>query len=82
MDDPDDNALMVNALQRHATVVAQKSLMEGLRSHPLPRLCGSSTRRGQRHRGIQASDRRWGVRPCSSNRPDDLTAFGEAAPIC
>jgi len=29
MDDVDENAHLVNALQRHATVVAQKSLMEG-----------------------------------------------------
>jgi trehalose synthase len=29
MDDPDENAVIVNALQRHATVVVQKSLEEG-----------------------------------------------------
>ena len=29
MDDVDENAAMVNALQRHATVIVQKSLMEG-----------------------------------------------------
>jgi trehalose synthase len=29
MDDPDENALVVNALQRHAAVVVQKSLVEG-----------------------------------------------------
>ncbi len=29
MDDPDENALVVNALQRHASVVVQKSLAEG-----------------------------------------------------
>ena len=29
MDDVDENAAMVNALQRHASVVVQKSLMEG-----------------------------------------------------
>ncbi|HEY7732817.1 MAG TPA: glycosyltransferase [Gaiellaceae bacterium] len=29
MDDPDENAYVVNALQRHATVVVQKSLAEG-----------------------------------------------------
>ncbi|MGD0880412.1 MAG: glycosyltransferase [Acidimicrobiales bacterium] len=29
MDDVDENAAMVNALQRHATIVVQKSLMEG-----------------------------------------------------
>ena len=29
MDDADENALIVNALQRHATVVVQKSLVEG-----------------------------------------------------
>src|SRR5262249_37616055 len=29
MDDADENAAMVNALQRHATVVVQKSLREG-----------------------------------------------------
>jgi trehalose synthase len=29
MQDPDENALMVNALQRHAAVVVQKSLAEG-----------------------------------------------------
>jgi trehalose synthase len=29
MDDPDENAIIVNALQRHAAVVVQKSLVEG-----------------------------------------------------
>ena len=29
MDDPVENALVINALQRHAAVVAQKSLAEG-----------------------------------------------------
>jgi len=29
MDDPDENALVINALQRHAAVVTQKSLAEG-----------------------------------------------------
>jgi trehalose synthase len=29
LDDPDENAAMVNALQRHATVIVQKSLAEG-----------------------------------------------------
>jgi trehalose synthase len=29
LDDADENAAMVNALQRHATVIAQKSLAEG-----------------------------------------------------
>jgi trehalose synthase len=29
MDDPDENAVMVNALQRHARVITQKSLAEG-----------------------------------------------------
>lgn len=29
MADPDENALMVNALQRHASVIVQKSLQEG-----------------------------------------------------
>src|SRR5207249_8147623 len=29
MDDPEENAATVNALQRHATVVVQKSLREG-----------------------------------------------------
>src|SRR5262245_23539540 len=29
MDDPEENAIVVNALQRHASVVVQKSLAEG-----------------------------------------------------
>jgi trehalose synthase len=29
MDDPDENAIIVNAIQRHATAVVQKSLVEG-----------------------------------------------------
>jgi len=29
MDDPDENAIIVNAVQRHASVVVQKSLVEG-----------------------------------------------------
>ena len=29
LDDADENAAMVNALQRHATVIVQKSLAEG-----------------------------------------------------
>jgi trehalose synthase len=29
VDDPEENAIMVNALQRHASVIVQKSLAEG-----------------------------------------------------
>jgi trehalose synthase len=29
MDDPEENAIMVNALQRHARIIVQKSLAEG-----------------------------------------------------
>jgi hypothetical protein len=44
MEDPAENAIMVNALQRHATVVVQKSLGEGFVS-PSPRPCGSKRAR-------------------------------------
>jgi trehalose synthase len=32
LDDIDENAAMVNALQRHATIITQKSLAERLRA--------------------------------------------------
>ena len=55
MDDPVENALVINALQRHAAIVAQKSLAEGFgltvaeamwKSRPSSQapLVGSSTR--------------------------------------
>jgi trehalose synthase len=77
MDDPDDNALMVNALQRGAAVVVQKSLAEGFgltvteamwKARPVV----ASARGGLRD---QIHDRRTGL---LLHDPRDGAAFGAA----
>jgi trehalose synthase len=77
MDDPDDNALMVNALQRGAAVVVQKSLAEGFgltateamwKARPLVASARGGLRDQVRHRrtGLLLDD------------PRDGAAFGAA----
>jgi trehalose synthase len=76
LDDIDENAAMVNALQRHATVIAQKSLAEGFgltvsegmwKSRPvIGSAVGGIIDQIAEGTGILLSD------------PTDLTAFGQA----
>ena len=47
MDDPVENAIVVNALQRHAAVVVQKSLAEGFRIDRGRGRCGRRVRSSQ-----------------------------------
>jgi trehalose synthase len=77
LDDVDENAAMVNALQRHATVIAQKSLAEGFgltvaegmwKGRPvIGSAVGGITDQIAEGTGILLPD------------PADLTAFGSAA---
>ena len=82
MDDPDENAVIVNALQRHAAVVVQKSLAEGFgltvaeamwKSRPVVGCRGRRHRRPDRRR----RDRRAARRP---PRPRDLRPNRGCAP--
>jgi trehalose synthase len=77
MDDLDENAFMVNALQRHAAVVAQKSLAEGFgltvaeamwKARPVvaPRIGGIQDQIADGDTGVLIDD------------PRDLAAFGAA----
>jgi trehalose synthase len=43
MDDVDENAIIINAMQRHAAIVVQKSFVEGS-GLPSPRQCGKVVR--------------------------------------
>ena len=78
MDDLDENAVMVNAIQRHARVVVQKSIAEGFgltvaeamwKGRPGRRL------QSRRHRG---PDRRRRERHSRSTTRAISTAFGRA----
>jgi trehalose synthase len=77
MDDPEENAIMVNALQRHASVIVQKSLAEGFgltvaeamwKARPVvaSRIGGIQDQIVHGESGILVDD------------PRDLEAFGEA----
>jgi trehalose synthase len=77
MEDPDENAIIVNALQRHASIVAQKSLAEGFgltvseamwKGRPVvaSRVGGIEEQIVHRDTGILLDD------------PRDLAAFGAA----
>jgi trehalose synthase len=80
MADLDENALMVNALQRHARVIAQKSLAEGFgltvaeamwKARPVvaSRVGGIQDQIVHRESGFLLDD------------PHDLAAFGEAITV-
>ena len=76
LDDVDENAAMVNALQRHATVIAQKSLAEGFGLTVSEGMWKSRPVIGSAVGGIidQIAD---GTGILLSD-PTDLTAFGQA----
>lgn len=77
MEDPEENAIMVNALQRHATVVAQKSLAEGFGLTVAEAMWKARPVVASRIGGIQTQivDGESGV---LLDDPTDLEAFGAA----
>jgi trehalose synthase len=77
MHDPDEAAVIVNALQRHATVVAQKSIAEGFGLTVAEAMWKHRPVVASRVGGIvdQITDGETGV---LIDRPDDLAAFGAA----
>ena len=77
LDDVDENAAMVNALQRHATVIAQKSLAEGFGLTVAEGMWKGRPVIGSAVGGIvdQIADGTGILLP----DPADLRAFGEAA---
>ena len=58
MDDPSENAAMVNALQRHAAVVVQKSLQEGFGLTVTEAMWKGAAGRRERRRRHRRPDRR------------------------
>ena len=74
MDDPDENAIIVNAVQRHAYVVVQKSLVEGFGLTVTEAMWKGSPVVASRVGGIQDQivDGRDGL---LVDDPDDLEAF-------
>ena len=79
LDDVDENAAMVNALQRHATVIAQKSLAEGFGLTVAEGMWKGRPVIGSAVGGIidQIADGTGILLP----DPADLTAFGSAARV-
>jgi trehalose synthase len=77
MDDPAENAIIVNALQRHATVVAQKSLAEGFGLTVAEAMWKARPVVASRIGGIQ-SQIEHGVSGLLLGDPRDLQAFGDA----
>jgi trehalose synthase len=77
MDDPAENATIVNALQRHATVVTQKSLAEGFGLTVAEAMWKARPVVASRIGGIQSQiiDGETGV---LLDDPGDLEAFGHA----
>jgi trehalose synthase len=77
MDDPDEAAVIVNALQRHATVVAQKSLAEGFGLTVVEAMWKRRPVVASRVGGIvdQIDD---GTHGLLLDDPTDLAGFGDA----
>jgi trehalose synthase len=77
MDDPDENAIIVNALQRHARVVAQKSIAEGFGLTVAEAMWKGRPVVASRVGGIeeQIIDGESGI---LLNDPRDLIGFGQA----
>ena len=77
MDDPEENAIIVNALQRHARVVVQKSLAEGFGLTVAEAMWKARPVVASRIGGIQdqIEDGTSGV---LLDDPHDLAAFGDA----
>ena len=77
LDDIDENAAMVNALQRHATVIAQKSLAEGFGLTVAEGMWKGGPVIGSAVGGI--TDQIAGGTGILLPDPADLAAFGAAA---
>ena len=77
MDDPEENALVVNALQRHAAIVVQKSLAEGFGLTVSEAMWKSRAVVGSRVGGI-ADQLVHGTSGVLLDDPADLAAFGDA----
>ncbi len=77
MDDVEENAIMVNAIQRHATIIAQKSLHEGFGLTVTEAMWKGRPIVASAVGGIQDQivDRRHGL---LLRNPRDLGAFGDA----
>jgi trehalose synthase len=77
MEDPEENAIIVNALQRHATVITQKSLAEGFGLTVAEAMWKARPVVASRIGGIQSqiNDGESGV---LLDDPRDLEAFGAA----
>ena len=77
MEDPEENAIIVNALQRHATVIAQKSFAEGFGLTVAEAMWKARPVVASRIGGIQSQivDGESGV---LLDDPHDLEAFGAA----
>ena len=77
MDDPEENAIIVNALQRHARVVVQKSIAEGFGLTVAEAMWKARPVVASRIGGIQDQivDGKCGV---LLDDPRDLAAFGDA----
>ncbi len=77
MEDPEENAIIVNALQRHATIIAQKSLAEGFGLTVAEAMWKARPVVASRIGGIQSQivDGESGV---LLDDPRDLQAFGAA----
>jgi trehalose synthase len=77
MDDPEENAIMVNAIQRHATVVVQKSLAEGFGLTVSEAMWKARPVVASRIGGIQDQVEH-GVSGLLLDDPHDLAAYGAA----
>ena len=77
MDDPEENAIMVNAIQRHATVVVQKSLAEGFCLTVSEAMWKARPVVASRIGGIQDQVEH-GVSGLLVDDPHDLAAYGAA----
>ena len=78
MDDVEENAAIVNALQRRADVVVQKSLAEGFGLTVAEAMWKARPVVASRDRGHPGPDRRRRDRECCSTTPLDLAAYGAA----
>jgi trehalose synthase len=77
MDDPEENAIIVNALQRHASVIVQKSLAEGFGLTVAEAMWKARPVVASRIGGIQDQIVH-GESGVLLDDPRDLAAFGEA----
>ena len=77
MDDPEENAIIVNAIQRHATVVVQKSLAEGFGLTVSEAMWKGRPVVASRIGGIQDQVEH-GVSGLLVDDPHDLAAYGAA----